>query len=273
MKVIVVIKPARGRAYNLLRHCYLSRGRQPTEVASVSGSDDRVCGVINGLTHGGLVRNAGEDARSLIADLPENRAQVRHVVLSVEETYDPESRQKAFAALADLCLEFAEKFAPGTPYIGVLHEDRLHPHAHLIFKNADGANEGALCWNRADLAEMQSMEWVSDSARNEFSIQPGRSSGRTRREGTGLPYPFASLDALKLATATISQLEKYESANIFTNGRRSASGETKSVTFNNRSISMSTIRQLAAIRGYMGGAPRSFYTPCRRSRSQGPRLS
>lgn len=273
MKVVIVIKPARGRAYNLLRHCYLAQGRQPNELESISGAEDRVYGLINGLAEGGLVRNAGTDAHTLIADLPQNRAQVRHVVISAEETADPEGRQRAYEALADLCEQFAEKYASGTPYVGVIHQDRLHPHAHLIFKNCDEENENALVWNRDQLKEMQSMEWVSETTKEQFSIQSGRSCGRTRREGTGLPYPHALLDAWKLATATISELENYESANIFTNGRHSSNGQTKSVIFNNRAIKLSTIRQLAAIRGYMGGPTRTSYTPRRPRRFQGPSLS
>ena len=273
MKFVVVIKSARGRAYNLLRHCYLPHGRQPAEIATVTNADDRVCGLINGLAQGGLVRNAGADAAALIADMPRNRAQVRHVVISAEDTADPELRQDACTALADLCGQFAETYAPGTPYVAVLHQDRLHPHAHIIFRNSDAANEAALCWNRDQLAEMQSMEWVSQTTKDEFSIEAGRSSGRTRREGTGLPYPLARLDALKLATATISELENYESANIFTSGRRSPNGETDSVNFNGRPIRLSTIRQLAAIRGCLGSPPRAYRPPRQRPRTRGPSLS
>lgn len=274
MKVVVVIKPARGRAYNLLRHCYLSQGRQPNEVESISGAEDRVYGLINGLAEGGLVRNAGVDAHTLIADLPQNRAQVRHVVISAEETADPEGRQCAYKALADLAEQFAQKYAAGTPYVGVIHQDRLHPHLHLIFKNCDGENESALMWNRNQLAEMQSMEWVEATTKEQFSIQPGRSSGRTQREGTGMPYPFASLDAWKLATATISELENYESANIFTVKPHPKSAEAKVINFNNRPIRLSTIRQLAAIRGYMGCPPRAPHSARRHLRiQQSPSLS
>ncbi len=274
MKVVVVIKPARGRAYNLLRHCYLAQGRQPNEVESISGAEDRVYGLINGLAEGGLVRNAGVDAHTLIADLPQNRAQVRHVVISAEETADPEGRQRAYEALADLCEQFAKKYAPETPFVGVIHQDRLHPHAHLIFKNCDEENEAALIWNRDQLAEMQSMEWVSETTKEQFSIQSGRSCGRTQREGTGMPYPLASLDAWKLAIAGINELQTYEYANIFTVKPHPKSGEVKVINFNNRHIKLSTIRQLAAIRGYMGCPPRASYTPRRPRRvRQSPSLS
>lgn len=273
MKVIVVIKKARGRAYNLLRHCYLAQGRQPNEVPSISGDDDRVLGLINGLAEGGLVRNAGIDAHTLISDLPQNRAQIRHVVLSIEETSDPEGRQRAYKALADLAEQFAEKYASGTPYVGVIHQDRLHPHLHLIFKNCDEENETALVWNRDQLKEMQSMEWVSDATKQQFSIQSGRSCGRTRREGTGMPYPHAALDAWKLATATISELENYESANIFTVKPHPKSDEAKVINFNNRPIRLSTIRQLAQIRGHVGCPPRTSYTPRRSRRAQSQSIS
>ena len=245
MKVVVIIKPARGRAYNLLRHCYLAQGRQPNEVESISGAEDRVYGLINGLAEGGLVRNAGTDAHTLIADLPQNRAQVRHVVISAEETADPEGRQCAYEALADLCEQFAKKYASGTPYVGVIHQDRLHPHLHLIFKNCDGENESALVWNRDQLAEMQSMEWVSETTKEHYSIQSGRSSGRTQREGTGMPYPLAALSAWKLATAAINEIENYESADIL-NIHRHSSDKIHSVKFDGREIRMSTLRNLAS---------------------------
>jgi len=274
MKVIIVIKPARGRAYNLLRHCYLPNGRQPNEVESLSESNDRVYGLINGIAEGGLVRDAGTDAHSLIADLPHNRAEVRHVVISMEETSDSGERRQSYEALADLCEQFAEKYAPGTPFVGIIHQDRLHPHAHLIFKNSDGKNENAIVWNRDQLAEMQSMEWVTEDTRNIYSIQSGRSCGRTQREGTGLPYPLASLDAWKLATATIEQLENYEHANIITIKRSAPSGEAQSLAYNNRLIKLATIRQLAAIRAVMGrqGRPVSPRRKCRRI-LQGPSIS
>ena len=245
MKVVVIIKPARGRAYNLLRHCYLAQGRQANEVPSISGAEDRVYGLVNGLAEGGLVRNAGTDAHALIADLPAGRAQVRHVVISAEETSNPENRRCAYEALADLCEQFAQKYAPGTAYVGVIHQDRLHPHAHLIFRNSDEDNETSLVWDRGQLAEMQSMEWVSEETKETFSIEAGRSSGRTRREGTGMPYPNAALLALKLATSTIQEIENYESADVL-NIHRHSSDKIHSVKFNGREIRMSTIRNLSA---------------------------
>jgi hypothetical protein len=246
MKTIVVIKPARGRAYGLLRHCFLSVGRQGNVVESINGESDRVYGLINGLAEGGLIRNASTDARSLIADLPQNRAEVRHVISSMEDTADPDERKNAFYALADLGEEFAAKYAPQTPYVGVIHQDKLHPHVHLIFKNSQGTGEEALTWNRDTLIEMQSMTWVSEDTKEEFSIEPGRSNGRTQREGTGMPYPLASsLDAMTLANATIQQLEEYESADIL-NIKRLTPSAINSVEFDGREIRTSTIRFLRA---------------------------
>jgi hypothetical protein len=208
MKIIVAVKPACGRAYNLLRHCYLSKGRQEAEIGSISDDDDRVFGLINGLGDGGVFRDACTDARSLIADLPLGRAQIRHVIISAEDCVDTESRKSACLALAHLVEQFAEKFAPGTPFIGVIHQDRLHPHAHLIFQNSIPDTENALNWNRDHLKEMQAIGWVSGTTRHEFSIEPGRHSGRCQREGTGMPYPLADLSAWKLAAAAITEIEQ-----------------------------------------------------------------
>jgi len=154
-------------------------------VESISGAEDRVYGLVNGLAEGGLVRNAGVDAHTLIADLPQNRAQVRHVVISAEETADPECRQRGYEGLADLCEQFAKKYAPETPFVGVIHQDRLHPHAHLIFKNCDGENESALIWNRDQLAEMQGMEWVSQTTKEQFSFNPVGHVAEPEERGRG----------------------------------------------------------------------------------------
>ena len=265
MKVIVVVKKAGGTAYGLLRHTYQPTVRTPREVAPLSADGDRVCGLLNGLREGAILKDAATDAISLCADLPAGRAPVRHVVLSCEETMDLPDRAKAFEALAVMAQQFARTFAPETAYIAILHDDRCHPHAHLVFQNSQGIDGAAIHWDRDTLKSMQAMEWVAPETQSEFSIEPGRSNGRTKREGTGLPYPLASLDAWKLAIATVTELENYESANIFTNGRHSSNGKTKYVNFNNRPIRLSTIRQLAQIRGHLGCPPRAF-NPSRRYR-------
>lgn len=269
MRVIAVVKRSKGKAFGLLRHCYLAQGRLPREVDSLMETDDRVVGIISGLNDGVPTRHATTDAKSLLGDASGGKAEVRHVILSVEDTQDPIARAKSFEALATMGEQFASRFAPDVPWIGIIHEDRAHPHIHLVFRN-ETEEMSALTWNRDDLKCMQSMEWISPETREEFSLESGRSSGRTQRQGTGLPYPLASLDAWKLAAAALQELENYESAaDLFSVNRRSQSGEPQSIKFNNRDISISTIRQLAQIRRGVGGSAKPHRSHCRRSRLRG----
>jgi len=274
MKVVVVIKRAGGTAYGLLRHTYRPTARTPREVAALQPDGDRVCGLLNGLHEGAVLKDAATDAHSLCADTPSGRAPVRHVILSCEETMNLPERATAFEALADMSEQFARTFAPGTPFIAILHDDRCHPHAHLVFQNTQASDGAAIHWDRDTLKYMQGMEWLSPETQNQFSIEAGRGQGLSQREGTGLPYPLALLDAVKLAEATINQLETYEHANIISCGRRSPNGETKSINYNGRPIRLATIRQMAQIRRLVGGSGRSD-RPHRKPRriQQGPSLS
>lgn len=186
MKVVVVVKPARGRAYHLLRHCYLTHGRDTAEVPSITGTDDRVIGLLGGLNEGVPLRSASIDSKSLLGEILPRKAEVRHVIISAENQHDPLLRGKSFQALADLAEQFAEKYAPGVPWIGILHEDREHPHAHLVFRN-ECPNDSALIWDRSALQEMQSMEWVDPDTRTTFPLsRAGEQAGSGEKELTCL---------------------------------------------------------------------------------------
>lgn len=246
MKLIVVIKPACRRPRGLLRHVYLHEGRMGRECAAILPDGDRVVGYLNGLDAGTITRNPATDARSLCGHVPNGRAALRHVVLSFEDMRGNESRNLAFEALADLGEQWIQAHAPYSSFIGIMHDDRNHPHLHLMVANCDESNGDArLAWSPADLREMQSLKWVSPATTEKFSIETGRHNGLSRREGRGMPYPSLLLDAAKLAMATAKELENYEHANIITVSRRSKSGEIKSINFNGRRIRLSTIRQLA----------------------------
>ena len=65
---------------------------------------------------------------------------------------------------------------------------RLHPHAHLIFRNSDEENESALIWNRDQLAEMQGMEWVSEITKEDFPLNlDGHVANPEGRNGYAIP--------------------------------------------------------------------------------------
>jgi hypothetical protein len=259
MKTIVVIKPARGVPRRQLAHCYKPIGRQSPEVASITGEDDRVVGLVNGLAYGAVTRHASTDAKSLTADLQTGRVPLRHVVISIDDTADPAMRADAFKALPRLCSEFVDRFAPGSQYVGIVHQDRKHPHCHILIANdVDGL---AINWNRDDLKEMQSMSWVSQATTNEFSIEPGRHRGLSRRDGTGMPYPLAlGLDALKIAANISQTIEHYDtSPDIFTS--RTAKGPKVRIhSDTGRIISHRTIRNLAAL-AYPSASPSTGIQP------------
>lgn len=247
MKTIIVIKPAKGHPRRQLAHCYKPIGRQSPEVPSVTGEDDRVVGLVNGLNAGAITRHACTDARSLTADIQSGRVPLRHIVISIDDTADPAVRADAFKALPRLCSEFVNRYAPGSQYVGIVHQDRKHPHCHILIAN-DTPEGLALAWDRDDLKEMQSMTWVSPETTQEFSIEPGRHRGLSRRDGTGMPYPLAlGLDALKIAASLTQSIENYDlTPDILTS--KPAQGAKASIrTSAGRDINLRTIRNLSAV--------------------------
>ena len=275
MKVIVAIKRACRSPRSLLRHCFLSKGRQGREVAPLQESGNRVIGLLNGLPVGTITQSPATDAKTLCSNVPAGRAALRHVVISAEDTSDPAARMAVFEGLADLGEQWIQTYAPGASFIGVLHDDKLHPHLHLLVANNDEFNGDArLAWPRSALKQMQSMEWVAPATKDKFFIESGRHVGITKREGSGMPYPAAILDAEILAAATIKELEEYEHSKILTIGRRDKSGDITSVIYNGRRIRLSTIRNLAQTGGRLANPsrpPRGVRLP-RRIR-QGPTVA
>ena len=245
MKMIVTIKPACRHPRSLIRHCFLAVGRQGREAEPLQEDGNRVVGILNGLECGTITQAPATDARSLCGDVPKGRAPLRHIVISAEDTPSFPKRGTAFEALADVAEQWLEKFAPGVQVIGIMHDDRNHPHIHLLVANNDPFHGDArLSWPKSTLKEMQFFEWVAPATVEKFSIQSGRHVGVTRREGSGMPYPAAKLDAEILANATNEQLENYEHQQQLTIGRRNKKGEITSIIFNGRRIRLSTIRQM-----------------------------
>ncbi len=249
MKTIVTIKRACRFPRALLRHCYLPMGRQDREVEALQESGNRVVGIINGLDVGTVTQSPATDAKTLCSNVPAGRSALRHVVISIEDILDPAARMNAFEALADMGEQWIQKFAVGASYIGVMHDDRSHPHLHLLVANNDEANGDArFAWQRSTLKEMQAFDWVAPATKEKFSIESGRHVGVAKRERSGLPYPAASLDAAMLANATNKELEEYEHSKLLTIGRRNKIGDITSINFNGRRIRLSTIRHLAQAR-------------------------
>jgi hypothetical protein len=126
----------------------------------------------------------------------------KHVVLSVEDTIDPAARKAAIRILRRLAFEFLKAYAPGCASLAFAHNDRKHPHLHLIIANSDGAR--ALHWQPKMLRQMQSMEWLSRDLQT--LVQSGR---KKPRKVSHEPYPSARLSlAAELATMQKEELEK-----------------------------------------------------------------
>lgn len=249
MKLIVAIKAVCRRPRALIRHCFLPIGRAGREVDGLREDGHRVVEMLNGM-EAGSIGSPALTAQNLCGDVPDGRAPLRHVVISAEDNMGEESRREAFACLAAVALDWIKAFAPSSNYLAVSHDDRRHPHIHLLLANSDPAHdECRLAWSPGTVSQMQSLEFVSDANRKQFCIESGRHRGATRREQGGMPYPGARLDALKLANMTDKEIKEYEHRNELTVGRRNKAGQVTSVVFQGRRIRLTTIRQMGQSQG------------------------
>ena len=205
MKACIYIKKSRGRGRGqtlaLLKHC-AGEGRSTKEI------DDGRSRVV-AIDAYGLVGNV--DAKRM-AELRDNllrqhhggrsKELAKHVVLSCQDTIDPVARRAAIRVLRRAAYEFLKTFSPGCAALAFSHNDRLHPHVHLIISNSD--SNRSLHWQPKLLRKMQSMEWLSRDL--QLVVQSGR-----RKPGKAVhnPYPKAKLTlAQELATMPESELEK-----------------------------------------------------------------
>lgn len=247
MRMIVAIKPACRRPRSLIRHCFLPKGRMGREVEGLRGDGHRVVQILNGMD-AGTIGSPAVTARNLCGDVPVGRAPLRHVVISAEDTATSGARTSAFECLAAVAKDWIRAYAPNTNFLAVSHDDRRHPHIHLLLANSDRTHdERRLAWAPSTVSEMQSLAFVGESTREQFLIESGRHRGITRRERGGLPYPGAHLDALKLAKMTDKEIKTYELRNELTIGRRNKAGEITTVVFRGRRIRLSTLRQMGQI--------------------------
>lgn len=244
MKLIVAIKSACRRPRSLIRHCFLPKGRAGREVDALRADDHRVVQILNGMEVGSIGSPA-VTARNLCGDVPQGRAPLRHVVISAEDVTGAEKRREAFACLAAVAQDWIQAYAPNTNFLAVSHDDRRHPHIHLLLANSDRSDdESRLAWSPSTVSGMQSLDFVSDATKETYLVESGRHRGISRREQGGMPYPGAHMDALKLAKMSEEELKHYETRNELTVGRRNKAGQITSVVFRGRRIRLSTIRQM-----------------------------
>ena len=131
MKAIVAIKTSSSRPTELLRHCYRPHGRYKDEVEC----EDRVISV-GGKIDGGITKDPKTDLQSLLLRHHGQGKRVRHVVISFEDSHGLD-RAKALSNLPKIVEDFVKKYAPHSDYIFVTHQDRQHPHVHLLVCNSD----------------------------------------------------------------------------------------------------------------------------------------
>jgi Relaxase/Mobilisation nuclease domain len=244
VKCIIKIQPVGKCTRRLLRHLYLPEGRMGREVKAINDDGNRVVDRLNGV-QGAMTMQPALDAETLSGGI-KDRSPYRHVLISFEDCADDTVRRESVAALHEMGKEWMERFAPETPYLGVVHDDREHLHLHLALRNED-LNGKALGWSRDDLRLMQSMDWVSGYSKINFGIESGRKEkGPDDPKSSAGPYPLArSLDAKTLAESTQEQLYEYERTGALSIGRVNKQGTITSVVFGGRRIRLATIRGLA----------------------------
>ena len=205
MKACIYIKRSRGRGrgatLSLLKHC-LSEGRGKKEIND--GKSRVVAADSYGLAGAVDASKPGELRDNLLRQNHDGKSKevAKHVVLSVEDTIDPAARRAAIRVLRRLASEFLKMYAPGCAALAFAHNDRRHPHLHLIIANSDGAR--ALHWQPKMLRQMQSMEWLSRDLQT--IVQSGR---KKSRKVSHEPYPGAKLTlAAELAQLPREELEK-----------------------------------------------------------------
>lgn len=205
MKACIYIKRSRGRGrgatLSLLKHC-LSEGRGKKEIND--GKSRVVAADSYGLAGAVDASKPGELRNNLLRQNHDGKSKevAKHVVLSIEDTIDPAARRAAIRVLRRLAFEFLKVYAPGCAALAFAHNDRKHPHLHLIIANSDGAR--ALHWQPKMLRQMQSMEWLSKDLQT--IVQSGRKKSRNVSHE---PYPDAKLTlAAELAAMQKEELEK-----------------------------------------------------------------
>ena len=271
--MICAIKPSGKSLRRLLRHCYLPVSRSGREVESI-GEDvsSRVVARINGSV-GAMTMRPADDARGLAGDVT-GRSQYRHVVLSCEDTTESQERKDCFRALVFMASHWMARFAPDSPYLGIAHDDRTHPHLHLIIKN-EGADGGCLSWSKDTVKSMQSMTWVPPELKTQFGIESGRGQGINPPEYSSAPYPLSkNLDAKWIASLTTEEINEHTRQGTIKAGRINRRGEITSIEYNGRRIRLSTIRGLAEPQGYGRGIGPNSHTGregSKRRRQQGNR--
>lgn len=186
MKFIIHVgKDSRGgktAVKNLLRHVYREHGKSGDEIPS----SDRVESLLSGLETGVATRNHLGDTDLLLGRFEANTTRMhRHVIISAEDIEDPVGRKRANNILGHLAKDFVAEFAPDSDWVGVVHQDRRHPHLHLVICNSGKGK--ALAWRPQTFRKMQRItEWS-----NHPEVESGKGLGKRIALKGQQTYPFS----------------------------------------------------------------------------------
>jgi hypothetical protein len=191
-------------------------------------------------------------------------AKARSIVLSSEYLPDREAALANAPAMAKSASAFRMAWAPQSSAVSVVHLTKGEEQyagmwrldAHLVLANSDG--QKGLQWTRTQCSEMQDLNWIPVSVRDQFVITPGKGTGVRRTEK--LPYPKAqNLIAYEIGILSDHQIASGISCGVYGAPRRAKGGRVISIEAEGRRINISRARHLVAVRDGAEGGRRSVH--------------
>lgn len=166
-----------GTGVKDLEHDYRARAKRsgPERVFDES----RVFAVLGDARGAGVIMQEPGFERGMMAMLAGPKGcrkgkAVRQAIISLESM--PDATQAVFYSalgkLPDAAKNWMDTFAPGCRWVAFVHQDRHHPHVHVVFENWDYKHGGRrLDLNPQLLSKMQDMKWCAG-----LGIESGKGS-------------------------------------------------------------------------------------------------
>ena len=150
-----------------LEHDYRAKSKRCAAEREFDGS--RVVFVAGDLKGVGIVAKEPGYERGMLDALcgphvQESGRFLRQVILSGEDLTNATKAQyrAALRRLMRAAKMWVNTYAPGCRWVAIAHQDRIHPHVHLIVENWDYARENRLNLSPFLLEQMQEMKWPND---------------------------------------------------------------------------------------------------------------
>jgi len=244
MKMIVRISATKQKAWRIIEHVY-----GPGDYKAERNITNRLGPKAWNLPTGYPTGDPKFDAMLLLADHHGKGKEARHVIFSAPEMPEAteEQYQNAVNAMVASAIDFANKHAPGHAYIVQGHLDRFHPHSHLILNSV---HKKRVDWGPEQLRGFQSLDFLSPTTKNKYSLEPGRGQGR-RPKGVGrVSYDHATAGEFN-KTRERQTAEQFDYASVLKGidagtinvARKTKAGKPISVHLNGKTIRLSTIRK------------------------------